>query len=535
MNDSALPFRLLRLRLPILLLILALHALLAGFERADLIDDAYISARYARNLIHGHGLVYNRGAGLPRVEGYSNFLWVMILAGGEAAGFSPKAITQAAGILANLLSLSLVWLILNRWGRAKSDPPPAHFLDLAAVLLLAVNLPFLIWAASGLETSLFALEIVLAFFCFGRGHGRRYAAMLGALLGALTRPEGILIFIALALVRIGALIRSRQRPGAEDVKNLLFFLVPYLAYFGWRFFYYGMSFFPNSFYAKVDPGGTAAREALFYLYSGLKWGHLPWLIFLGSGAYGLLRRRDPILLAPLVFLGLYLLFILYVGGDWMPDFRFLVHLLPLLTALAGLGIIHLESRPPPSPGPAWRQHLSAKLILLLALGLSLFRYGSYQLKPSFEKEWHRHQGQFYRGVSQWVLQRVWQSETVAAGDIGYLGYISDVDRIVDTMGLCDRHLARRPGLAAFTADLDYLFAQNPYGLVLIVHRYPGGQEIGHSETDRALPSDPRLKERYRFRTEIFGWDNLEISRADRKERPSQVFFRLYTRRLDLQP
>src|SRR4051812_8768436 len=40
------------------------------------IDDAYISFRYARNFAHGDGLVYNLG---ERVEGYTNFLWTVIL------------------------------------------------------------------------------------------------------------------------------------------------------------------------------------------------------------------------------------------------------------------------------------------------------------------------------------------------------------------------------------------------------------------------------------------------------------------------
>ena len=40
-------------------------------------DDAFISFRYARNLLEGHGLVFNVG---DRVEGYSNFLWVLELA-----------------------------------------------------------------------------------------------------------------------------------------------------------------------------------------------------------------------------------------------------------------------------------------------------------------------------------------------------------------------------------------------------------------------------------------------------------------------
>ncbi|MFH0792763.1 MAG: hypothetical protein V2A74_01885, partial [bacterium] len=40
------------------------------------IDDSYISARYARNLASGFGPVFNAG---ERVEGYTNFLWVVML------------------------------------------------------------------------------------------------------------------------------------------------------------------------------------------------------------------------------------------------------------------------------------------------------------------------------------------------------------------------------------------------------------------------------------------------------------------------
>src|SRR5690348_12504444 len=41
-------------------------------------DDAYITYRYAENLATGHGLVFN--AATPPVEGYSNLLWILLLA-----------------------------------------------------------------------------------------------------------------------------------------------------------------------------------------------------------------------------------------------------------------------------------------------------------------------------------------------------------------------------------------------------------------------------------------------------------------------
>src|SRR5947207_15116687 len=41
-------------------------------------DDMMISMRYARNLVSGAGLVFNPG---ERVEGYTNFGWVLLMAG----------------------------------------------------------------------------------------------------------------------------------------------------------------------------------------------------------------------------------------------------------------------------------------------------------------------------------------------------------------------------------------------------------------------------------------------------------------------
>ena len=44
---------------------------------ATLADDAFISFRYSQHLAEGHGLVFNVG---EKVEGYSNFLWVVLVA-----------------------------------------------------------------------------------------------------------------------------------------------------------------------------------------------------------------------------------------------------------------------------------------------------------------------------------------------------------------------------------------------------------------------------------------------------------------------
>ena len=49
-----------------------------GKPYSALFDDAMISMTYARNFAEGHGLVWNVG---DRVEGYTNPLWVVFMAG----------------------------------------------------------------------------------------------------------------------------------------------------------------------------------------------------------------------------------------------------------------------------------------------------------------------------------------------------------------------------------------------------------------------------------------------------------------------
>ena len=67
-------FGLVEVAVGLTLVLLLAHAAVYTF----LTDDAFISFRYARNLSQGHGLVFNPG--FERVEGYTNFLWVLLLA-----------------------------------------------------------------------------------------------------------------------------------------------------------------------------------------------------------------------------------------------------------------------------------------------------------------------------------------------------------------------------------------------------------------------------------------------------------------------
>ena len=74
---------------------------------AFLCDDAFISFRYARNLARHGSLVYNAEP-LEYVEGYTNFLWVLVLAAGDVVGIDPPTFAPVLTAVSAMASLFLL-------------------------------------------------------------------------------------------------------------------------------------------------------------------------------------------------------------------------------------------------------------------------------------------------------------------------------------------------------------------------------------------------------------------------------------------
>lgn len=81
-----------------------------------LVDDAYISFRYAENLAAGHGLVFNPG---ERVEGWTSFLWVVILGLLSLVGLPLPRAAAALGSACGVATILLAWIV----GRAATPKP----------------------------------------------------------------------------------------------------------------------------------------------------------------------------------------------------------------------------------------------------------------------------------------------------------------------------------------------------------------------------------------------------------------------------
>ena len=96
--------------LAILAILLALALLILAQSTHPIVpsEDAYITFRYARNLAEGHGLVWNPGE--DPVEGSTEFLWVMLVAGGSKLGPGVETVAWGLNILFAVLGTILVGL-----------------------------------------------------------------------------------------------------------------------------------------------------------------------------------------------------------------------------------------------------------------------------------------------------------------------------------------------------------------------------------------------------------------------------------------
>lgn len=220
--------------------VLALVLGIVGAVRlAWLCDDAYISFRYADNLVHGLGLVYNAG---ERVEGYSNFLWTLGIALGMRLGVSPESWTMVWGVVFYLATIGLLCALPRLSAGAQARP--TLVLPLAG-LLAAVHSDWNVYATSGLETSCFTFLVTAAYALAVMPAVPAWATGLMLGLVSLTRPDGI-VFVPLFLLYMFVARTRRVRSALEFAGA---FLVVWLPYVAWTTRFYG-DVFPNTYYAK---------------------------------------------------------------------------------------------------------------------------------------------------------------------------------------------------------------------------------------------------------------------------------------------
>jgi hypothetical protein len=358
-------------RRPLPFVVLAAMAMLwacvAAGRAAWTCDDAFISFRYAANLVRGLGLVFNAG---ERVEGYSNFLWTLWLAAGLRLGLDPERWSAVWGILFYVGSVGL--LALRSWRRAVASGNATGVIPLAA-LLAAVHADWQVYATSGLETSLFTFLAVLGFVLVSESTERSpRLALAGVVFGlaALTRSDGV-IFAAPAGLFALASSRSRLRAALAFGGAFLAVWIPHIV---WRIAYYG-DLFPNTWYAKSAASAWYSQGATYlWLYFREYWaiavGALLAIVMaavasqarssVGEPGPGTRWRGEVVLCALLA--ASYTFWVVRVGGDFMHA-RLLIPVTPFYLVLAELAILRLVPE-------SWAVRMAALAGVMLAVILT---------------------------------------------------------------------------------------------------------------------------------------------------------------------
>ncbi len=439
-------------------------------------DDAYITFRYAARWLSGAGLTFNPG---ERVEGFSNPLWLFLLAGQvKLFGGSLVFWAQTLGAAFQLLTfVALFWL-----------SPSVRVFWLALVLLL-VTPGVQVYATLGLEVPLLMCLLTTGVAATVHATPSRPAWLLVAGvcfgLAGITRPEGPL-YVLLWGVGVLAAWRREKKFGWIVTAGLIAAL-PGAAYQVFRVLYFG-AWVPNTAVAKT--------AGLFGTHPFLtEW--TPWLpTVFGLLAVALLcppaqpdpaTRRANLLTTGPVLGGV--IFSLYAGADWMLFGRFLLPVWPLVLVLLCRRLeVGLVAYPP------WR----AAGVRALVIGASAA--GWLQVATPFLAN----QGlaaMLMRGTDQvtvgrWLDSAFPEPRVMATNRIGAVSYYGAHHIFRDTLGLTDRTQAQAiranpDRFADITGLTDRNTTLSPLPDLLLITRPPrSGLQPPYTEAERIF-LDPR--------------------------------------------
>ena len=308
-------------------------------------DDIFITLRYVENFLAGHGLVYNIG---ERVEGYTDFLWAMILAFFQWMKFDPVETANTIGMLSLVVLLVLfarISFLLNKKFQVR------YFLPFT-LIAVALNYDFAIWTTSGLEsvfyTTLLSSAFIIYFFSSFERKKRLYLSGLFICLAVMTRPDAMLFVLYANVLLFLRSLMLRLKWKELFIEQLTFAsatIVIYLPYFLWRYNYYGF-IFPNTYYSKL--GYEAYFEKGFFylwLYFKCHFTSLLFLLFIPALIKMIRSIKEPMLkkmsvilmnrdqsafiVAVFGVLAYLILFVAKVGGDFMYA-RFVIPCVPLI-------------------------------------------------------------------------------------------------------------------------------------------------------------------------------------------------------------
>lgn len=402
-------------------------------------DDAFITFRYAQNFANGDGLVLNPG---ERVEGYTNFLWTVLMALPEKQGWSTPTfsllVTLVLLVAAIYVSYAFSTLVLG-------DRPKA----VLATAVLVANMSFVGYGSGGLETMLQTFLVMTVAWLLIETDGRSNATVRRLAAGVVGGVAVLVRMDSAVLVGTWFLISLWSAWKAEPTDNRIVRSVGAAALMGvpvvaiitpwlvWKYDYYG-SIVPNTQAAKDAGFLIPFLFGIFYLLFFL----VRYLGVLLLKRFARERREFfsmPTARQAFIPVGVWCFYICFVGGDFM-EYRFLVPIIPILAILASVLLDRFSNL---------RSQVVLCVVLLMASGVTMiaptvFPYPT--LTFSELRHWPTSSKTTWVGIGTHLnetfpggLHEPGQP-TIAVEALGALSYYSELPTI-DMLGLADREIA----------------------------------------------------------------------------------------------
>jgi 4-amino-4-deoxy-L-arabinose transferase-like glycosyltransferase len=475
-----------------LFIILAIYLLMQWPLWDYVTDDTYIHLVYAKNFMQGEGWSFNPG---EPSYGSTSPLWVILLAPAAGTETSGLIAARLLGLLAGLASIFIFYTLAGRFIRRES-------LRTAALLLFATEVWFLRWSASGMESPLVVLILLLVFERVSARPEKRVEFLwLGLLTGlaALVRPEFYLLVLLLPVL---AFAHRDWRRGSLAIA--LGAVLPVAAWLIFAKLHIG-SFLPSTASAKVETTGALAEtlahawrlmrilissQAVMLLVVALGFLEVLVMTFKGKNV----RRKAWSFFGILAaFWSILFIAAMLRGGVAMVS-RYLLPVTPLLPLGAFFFLDRWIVR-----RPSFR--ILAGGVVLLTLLPNLWLYQSRVLPHA------KHFTEDLKGVLGGMADHLRviapPGSCVAVPDIGIIGYRSGL-RVLDLVGLTQPEISdywHRHGYDEMLGGLDFLqFGEANY---FIDRDQEAGRFVGLEARGRRLV--PLMEEKVR---------GLGIARSD---------------------
>jgi arabinofuranosyltransferase len=402
-------------------------------------EDAAILLRYADHLAQGHGLVWNIGE-VP-VDGATDFLFMLMVAGLARAGMGIENAALALTLAAHLLTVFLVYRL--------------HIIRFQGTIWAASLSALVVATGPGLNycealfgTTVFALAGLVTYSHFlklmeDRGNGESAARFaLAGLITCLIRPEGVVLVLGMFMSMMWYL-RGALR-GQLVARFVVLFILPGIAYFAWHWWYFGHPL-PNPFYIKG--GGALYPASLKASFIGVvKMGSVLLPIMAWAAWKKDARRKTMLLLAPVV---LFAVAWILMSNAMNFSHRFQYILMPVLW-VAWAPAVELMH-----PGFSLRKGWLLVGMPLCALVVGM-HYMIYAKQPRIHADGRADLG---KALVEWKGKGYAMAVTEAGNLPLYSGW-----RTLDTWGLNDQYIAHQG-----VVDAAYLDRYEP--ALIMIHDY----------------------------------------------------------------